>query len=88
MVSLFPAMLRILLADLLRLLPLREKARDALLGKGSREGALLQWLVFQEHGNWAGCDEINRSIGLSHEQAMRLHAEAVAWASAAHKSQA
>jgi len=86
MVSLFPAMLRILPEDLVRLLPLREKARDALLDKESREGILLRWSICQEYGNWAECDEIVRANGLRHDQVMRCHADAVKWAEGALKS--
>jgi EAL and modified HD-GYP domain-containing signal transduction protein len=86
MVSLFPAMLRILPEDLVRLLPLREKAREALLDKEIREGILLRWSVFQEYGNWAECDEIVRANGLHHDQIMRCHADAVKWAEEALKS--
>jgi EAL and modified HD-GYP domain-containing signal transduction protein len=88
MVSFFPAMLRLLMEDLVRLLPLREAARDALLGRDVPEGMLLHWMVCQEHGNWAACDAIVRSSGMSHEQAMRCHALAVEWAEAALKTNA
>jgi EAL and modified HD-GYP domain-containing signal transduction protein len=83
MVSLFPAMLRILMEDMVRLLPLRDVARDALLGKDNPEGVLLHWVVCEEHGDWTACDRIVRASGLRHEQMMRCHAEAVAWAEAA-----
>ena len=88
MVSLFPAMLRILMEDLVRSLPMREVARDALLGRDVPEGVLLHWIVCNEHGNWAECDTIVRSSGLSHEQVMRCHALAVEWADAALRSNA
>jgi EAL and modified HD-GYP domain-containing signal transduction protein len=88
MVSLFPAMLRILMEDLVRSLPLREEARDALLGRDNPEGILLHWIACHEHGNWKECDAIVRSCGLSHEQFMRCHSEAVAWAEVALKSNA
>ncbi|MGA2352348.1 MAG: HDOD domain-containing protein [Terracidiphilus sp.] len=79
MVSLFPAMLRILMEDLVRLLPLREKAQEALLGMKTPESVLLRWIICQEHGDWVGCDEIVHSNGLSLDQMMRYHTEAVAW---------
>jgi len=88
MVSLFPAMLRLLMEDLVRMLPLREAARDALLGKEIPEGVLLHWMVCYEHGNWAECDAIVRSSGLSHEQVMSCHALAVEWAEAALRTNA
>jgi EAL and modified HD-GYP domain-containing signal transduction protein len=88
MISLFPAMLRILMEDMVRLLPLREAARDALLGRDNPEGVLLHWIVCEEHGDWAVCDAIVRASGLRHEQMMRCHAEAVAWTEAALSSNA
>jgi c-di-GMP-related signal transduction protein len=83
MVSLFPAMLRILMEDMVRLLPLREAARHALLGRDNPEGMLLQWIVCHEHGDWKTCDAIVRLSGMNHEQMLRCHAEAVAWAESA-----
>jgi EAL and modified HD-GYP domain-containing signal transduction protein len=88
MISLFPAMLRILMEDLVKMLPLRTTARDALLGRDTPEGILLHWIVCQEHGNWTMCDDIVRASGMDHEQVMHCHAEAVAWAEAALQSNA
>jgi EAL and modified HD-GYP domain-containing signal transduction protein len=85
MVSLFPAMLRIQMEDLVRQLPLRVVAREALLGGDALEGILLHWIVSQEHGDWAMCDAIVESNGLHNEQMVRCHADAVAWADAALK---
>jgi EAL and modified HD-GYP domain-containing signal transduction protein len=88
MISLFPAMLRILMEDLVRLMPLRETARDALLGRETPEGMLLHWIICQEHGNWAECDAVVRSSGMSHEQVLHCHSLAVEWADAALRSNA
>ena len=88
MVSLFPAMLRILMEDMVRLLPLRENAREALLGGDNPEGILMRWIINQEHGDWAACDAIVCENGLSHEQLMRCHAEAMTWTQAAITSNA
>jgi len=79
MISLFPAMLRILMEDLTRMLPLRPAACDALLGREIPEGILLHWIVCEEHGDWAACDRIVRIHGLRHENVMRCHAEAIQW---------
>jgi EAL and modified HD-GYP domain-containing signal transduction protein len=86
MVSLFPAMLRILMEDMVKMLPLREEACAALLGRDNHEGILLHWIVCHEHGNWTECDAIVRANGLSLEKILLCHAEAVAWAEAALKS--
>jgi c-di-GMP phosphodiesterase len=88
MISLFPAMLRILIEDMVRMLPLRQPACDALLGRDLPEGVLLHWIVCEEHGNWAACDKIVCSHGLRHENLMRCHAEAIAWTHEALKSNA
>ncbi|MFZ1084121.1 MAG: HDOD domain-containing protein [Terracidiphilus sp.] len=88
MISLFPAMLRILMEDLIRLLPLREKAREALMGMETPESVLLHWVVCQEYGDWEGCDAIIRANNLQAEQIMRCHNEAVNWANAALKTNA
>lgn len=86
MVSLFPAMLRILMDDLVRMLPLREAACEALMGRDVQEGILLHWIVCEEHGDWAACDKIVRVHGLRHENLMRCQAEAIAWTQEALKS--
>ncbi len=80
MISLFPAMLRILTEDLIQMLPLRQAACDALLGREVQDGVLLHWIVCEEHGDWAACDKIARAHGLRHENLMRCHAEAIQWA--------
>jgi len=59
-----------------------------LLGKEIPEGVLLHWMVCYEHGNWAECDAIVRSSGLSHEQVTSCHALAVEWAETALRSNA
>jgi len=82
MVSMFPAMLRISMDELIRLLPLREEARDALLGKGNREGVLLDLLVHQENGDWKACEMLIRSNGLRFYEILRLRTDAGAWADA------
>jgi len=79
MISLFPAMLRILMEDLIRMLPLRPAACDALLGRDVPEGILLHWIVCEEHGDWMACDKIVRANGLRHENLMCCHSEAIQW---------
>ena len=86
MISLFPAMLRILMEDLVGMLPLRAPACDALLGREVPEGILLHWIVCEEHGDWGACDKIVRTHGLRHENLMRCHAEAIKWTQEALKT--
>ena len=82
MVSMFSAMLRLLMEDIVQSLPLRQQAREALLGTVNEESTLLYWLVCHESGDWALCDEIIQSRGQDHKQIIKCYAEAVAWADA------
>jgi EAL and modified HD-GYP domain-containing signal transduction protein len=86
MVSMFPAMLRISMEDLAHMLPLRAEACDALLGKGNPEGALLDFLVARDDGEWAACEAILETHGLTREQVMMRLGEAAIWSSAAIQS--
>ena len=86
MVSMFPAMLRISMEDLARMLPLRTEACDALLGKGNPEGALLGYLVARDRGDWAACETILNTQGLTRDQVMVRLGEATLWSSAAIQS--
>lgn len=79
-VSLFPPMLQVTMEELVRLLPLRQKASDALRGKGNPEGVLLDWITAYEHGDWHACDALAAANKLNPPELMRCHAEALAWA--------
>jgi EAL and modified HD-GYP domain-containing signal transduction protein len=83
MFSLLPAMLRVPMADLAPMLPLREGIRNALMGTVSLDSCLLHWVEFHECGDWVNCDAIVRSYGLKMEEMVRCYAEAVIWADAA-----
>jgi EAL and modified HD-GYP domain-containing signal transduction protein len=83
MVSMFPAMLRIPMEELVRMLPLRKQACEALLGKGNREGVLLDFLISQDCGDWAGGEAILQANQLRFEEVMWRFSEAVAWSSTA-----
>jgi EAL and modified HD-GYP domain-containing signal transduction protein len=83
MFSLFPAMLRISMAELAPAMPLREEIREALLGTVSLESSLLRWAECHERGDWVKCDAIAQSYGLNQDELMRCYAEAVEWAEAA-----
>jgi len=84
--SMFPAMLRAPMDELVRSLPLRKEMRLALLGHGNREGSLLQWVECLERGNWAACDKIASAGCLKAEIAMRHYSDAVEWAEDALKT--
>jgi c-di-GMP-related signal transduction protein len=86
MVSMFPAMLRMTIENLVPLLPLREGARDALLGGESPEGVLLNLMLAQDRRDWAAHDALVKTYDLRVDQLMWRCAEARDWANAAIKS--
>jgi EAL and modified HD-GYP domain-containing signal transduction protein len=83
LLSLFPAMLRVSLEDLVPSLPVRAEIRLALLGSANPEGCLLQWLERHERGEWQACDAIMLANRLSPKHVMRCYAEALVWAETA-----
>jgi c-di-GMP phosphodiesterase len=83
MISLFPAMLRISMKDLVKTLPLREEARNALLGSRNREGVLLDLLLCQDRQDWDKYDAILAANGLRFDQLMWRLGEAITWSKAA-----
>jgi EAL and modified HD-GYP domain-containing signal transduction protein len=82
MASMFPAMLRMTIDNLVQVLPLREEARAALLGQQTREGVLLNLMVCQERRDWETHDALIKSNGLQVTELMWRCAEARDWASA------
>ena len=86
MVSMFPAMLRMTVENLVSLLPLREGARDALLGRETREGVLLNLMVSQDQRDWATHSALVKANGLRLDQLMWRCADARDWANAAIQS--
>lgn len=80
MVSLFPAMLDVQMEELVKMLPLRKPACDALLGKEIVEGALLRWIMAIERGNWIACDAVAGKYGLKQKVLARQYRDAIAWA--------
>src|SRR5208282_4422543 len=83
MASMFPAMLRTTKEDLVPLLPLRQEARDALLGKGNREGIFLDLVACQDSRELTAHQDILQANGLRFDQLLRHLADARAWANAA-----
>jgi EAL and modified HD-GYP domain-containing signal transduction protein len=83
LLSLLPAMLRLPMAQLTPLLPLRDEIREALNGIASPERKLLDWLEFQERGDWRACDAVIQRHGLNGEEMVKCYEEAVVWAEAA-----
>jgi c-di-GMP-related signal transduction protein len=80
LVSMFPAMLRTNMEDVVKLLPLRDQATAALLGRQSPESVLLEWIVSHELGEWERCEKILESASLNREQIVQRYSEAAAWA--------
>jgi c-di-GMP-related signal transduction protein len=82
MISMFPAMLRLSMEDLVKSMPLREQACEALLGRINAESTLLYWLVCHDSGDWTTCDLLMNASGMRYEQLLRCHTEAIGWAHA------
>jgi EAL and modified HD-GYP domain-containing signal transduction protein len=82
MISMFPAMLRTLMEDLVKSMPLRDQARQALLGVLNPEGALLYLAMCLESGDWATCNAIMHAGGMNYDQIIKCHTEAEGWANA------
>ena len=80
LVSMFPAMLRTDMESVIKMLPLRERASAVLRGKHTAESVLLEWIASHEQGAWDRCEEIVREAGLSRDQLVQRHSDAVAWA--------
>jgi EAL and modified HD-GYP domain-containing signal transduction protein len=83
LLSLLPAMLRLPMQQLTPLLPLRDEIRGALEGAKNPDRMFLDWLEFEEQGNWAACDAVVQKNGLNEVELVRCYAEAVVWAEAA-----
>ena len=82
MASMFPAMLRMKVENLVPLLPFREQARAALLGRQCREGVFLDLMVCQDRVDWTSYDALVKANGLRLDQLMWRYAEAQDWANA------
>ncbi|MDE3200655.1 MAG: HDOD domain-containing protein, partial [Acidobacteriota bacterium] len=80
LISMFPAMLRISMDEVVKTLPLRDHMRSVLLGQQCPESLLLDWINCHEQGFWDQCDAIVRSSGINKEQILHRHSEAIAWA--------
>jgi len=82
MASMFPAMLRMKPENLVGLLPLRDEAREALLGGDTKAGVLLNLMVRQDSRDWAAMDSLARTNGLTVDQLVWRFADARDWANA------
>jgi EAL and modified HD-GYP domain-containing signal transduction protein len=80
MLSLLEAMLRTPMAELVGHLPLREEIQDALLHKTNELSASLEWIEFNEQGNWWECDQMAHKLGLDEELLGECYTDAVLWA--------
>jgi c-di-GMP-related signal transduction protein len=83
LLSMFPAMLQLPMAELTLTLPLRHEVRRALEGEPRAERSLLAWVELHEYGDWAACDRLAHANGLNQEQLMACYTESMVWAEAA-----
>ncbi|MGA2850800.1 MAG: HDOD domain-containing protein [Terracidiphilus sp.] len=80
MASMFPSMLRMTVENLVSLMPLREAARDALLGRECREGILLNVMTCQDRRDWAALDALVKAHELRVADLMWRCSDARDWA--------
>jgi len=78
--SLLPAMLNVEMENVVAALPLREGIRKALLGNEGTERRALDWLIANESGAWARCDEIALEAGFEHADLFQKYTDALLWA--------
>ncbi|MGB8260104.1 MAG: HDOD domain-containing protein [Terracidiphilus sp.] len=80
MLSMFPAMLRIPMAELAASLPLRTELRRALLGEQVPERTPLAWLEAIENGDWTAAERLLVAFQLDSALLARSYPQAVEWA--------
>ncbi len=83
MLSMFPAMLRVKMEELVPSLPLREEIRLALTGVPNPERSLLRWLESHEQGDWSGCDQVFKCNCFDPKKVQQYYFDAIFWAEAA-----
>lgn len=77
--SLFPAILRIKMEDILPALPFRKEILAALGGKDNQERKLLTFLEQYEQGNWSTCAECCEEMNASESDLAENYTQAVQW---------
>ncbi|MGD0096087.1 MAG: HDOD domain-containing protein [Terracidiphilus sp.] len=83
LLSMFPAMLRISMEDLVPSLPLRKEISQALMGTPNRERSLLRWVESHERGDWEGCDQVFKCNCFDPKKVQQFYFDAIFWAEAA-----
>jgi c-di-GMP-related signal transduction protein len=78
--SLFPAILRVKMEDMLPSLPFRPEIIEALLGKDNHARRLLSCLEEYEQGNWEECSQYCSTMGIAEPQIVEHYTQAVIWA--------
>ena len=82
LLSMLPAMLRVPMDQLTPMLPLRSQILKALEGDENPERKLLDWLEFQERGDWTSCDAVVQSHKLNETELVDCYEKSVEWAEA------
>ncbi len=78
--SLFPAILRMKMEDILPSLPFRSEIQSALKGEANPERRLLGCLEQYEQASWPACAEYCSALGVSESQVAENYTQAVRWA--------
>jgi EAL and modified HD-GYP domain-containing signal transduction protein len=80
LLSLLDAMLQSPMEVLLKSLPLRREAKDALLGAENPIALPLQLIQSFEAGAWGPCAETAKKLGVSEEKLASIYLESIRWA--------
>jgi c-di-GMP-related signal transduction protein len=80
LLSLVGAMLETSMEAVVKSLPLREEAKQALLGETNEVAGPLRLIKKMECGDWKSCEEMSRELGLNEETVAGMYVESVKWA--------
>jgi c-di-GMP-related signal transduction protein len=80
LLSLLDAMLEMPMETIVTSLPLRDQAKDALLGKANAVAVPLRLIKCLETGDWERCAEGAAELGIREEEVAQLYVDAVKWA--------
>lgn len=81
MFSLLDAMLDQPMSDIVSELSVPENVRLALLGLDSPFRSIVDLAVAMENGDWDTIDRLTDNLGIEADEAFRLHADSIVWAS-------
>lgn len=80
MLSLFPSMLQMSIDRIASALPLRLGIKEALTGSKNTDRVLLDWIEYNENGDWKSCDHLCHAYGFDQDEMIANYADSILWA--------